>query len=151
MTNARMLAAPIALAVLLAAGAALAQGGPPQGGGNCGRGMSAAIDANGDAMISRDEFLAHVESVFAVMDQKNDGKVTKDEFVSLHMGQGGGMGPRAQGRQTIKAARFDAIDANRDSVIDKTEFMTWEMARFDNADIEHKGKLSLQKFCAMKR
>jgi hypothetical protein len=149
MRNICILAVPMMLTVALAAGTALAQGGPSQGG--CGRGMFTAIDANSDGMVSREEFLTHVESVFAVMDQKGDGKVSKDEFVSLRMGPGGGMGPRAAGRQAVKASRFEAIDTNHDGTIDKTELMTWEMARFDKADTGHRGKLSLQQFCAMDR
>ena len=150
MANAQILTLPMALVFALVTSTALAQGRPLQGGG-CVRGMFTAIDANSDGMVSREEFQTHVESVFAVMDQKDDGKVTKDEFVSLRMGQGGGMGSRAAGREAVKAARFEAIDNNHDGTIDKTEFMTWEMARFDIADTGRKGNLSPQQFCTMNR
>ncbi len=147
--------AVLAAVLVLLAGAALAQGGPPAGGrgpgGGCGGGMFASIDANGDGRIGRDEFQAHVESMFAIMDQKQDGKVTRDEYTGLRMGPGGGMGPRAAGRQARKAANFEAVDTNHDGAIDGTEFTTWKMARFDKADSGHAGMLTPRQFCTMDR
>ncbi len=113
--------------------------------------MYSYIDANGDGLISRDEFQSHVESMFAVMDRGGTGKVTKDEFLSLRMGPGGGFGPGFQTMQSRKASRFGEIDADHDGTIDKTEFLSWEMARFDGADTAHKGTLTLQQFHMMDR
>jgi len=45
-------------------------------------GMMQKVDTNGDGMVSKTEFMAKHEEMFAKMDANNDGNLTKEEMKS---------------------------------------------------------------------
>lgn len=155
------LVAAVVLAASLTAAPMWAQSGPGAGMGQ-GRGMGpgmgqgmgmgnpdapwrarfAAIDANGDGVVSRDEMLTNAGDVFAAMDSDGDGRLTKDEYMAVRMGAQRGLDPaRMEERQAAKAARFPAMDTDRDGFVDKAEFLAGATGRFDAADRNGDGKL----------
>ena len=125
---------PFIFALGLVATGAFAQGG--QGG------RFADIDANGDGVISRSEMTSNAESVFYAMDADGSGKLTKDEYMSVRMGQQTGANTAMQTkRQAEKAARFAPMDKDGDALVSLDEFVAGAAARFDAADANGDGRL----------
>jgi hypothetical protein len=58
--------------------------------GGPGEGPHGKIDANGDGVVTKDEFLAMHNAMFAKIDKNNNGRIDKDEM-EAHHGPGGPM------------------------------------------------------------
>lgn len=53
------------------------------------------LDTNGDGKVSKEEFTAHMESMFAMADTNKDGSLDKEELEKMREGKcGGNMGSR---------------------------------------------------------
>ena len=47
--------------------------------------MMGKMDADGDHKVTKDEFLAFHDKVFATMDKKGDGQITANEWLGKHL------------------------------------------------------------------
>jgi hypothetical protein len=115
-------------------------------GGGMGERMLGRIDTNGDGMISKAENRAAAEARFARMDANGDGTIGADER-GKGMGKwkrGGRRGAAAEGspvpmhggkRHEMKA------DANGDGVITRAEFDAHSAARFAAMDANKDGRI----------
>lgn len=115
-------------------------------GGMVGEGMLQRIDTNGDGMISKAENRAAAEARFARMDANGDGTIGADERGKGKWKRGGGRrggdvtegapGPMHGGkRHGMKA------DTNGDGVITRAEFDASNAARFAAMDTNKDGKI----------
>lgn len=99
-----------------------------------GGGMMASADANGDGIITHEEFAAQAAQRFQRMDVNNDGKLSGDELR-------GRMAERAQGGAITKAQfmadaeeRFQKMDANHDGRITQDEMQAMMQAFRDRRE-----------------
>lgn len=84
----------------------------------------------GDRVMTRDEMLRHVRTMFARLDTNRDGFITRDEVAAFHGGMMhtmpmGGFeehGPDGFASRD-RAALFNRLDTNHDGVISRQEFM----------------------------
>lgn len=113
------------------------------------KGMMHKIDANHDGMISREEWIAFQDKVFAMLDKNKDGKVDETEYLRANpqlvsFATGG----YARGLQTHDM--FKKIDADGDGVISRDEFVNYQLKIFDMMDTSsvHKGMLGAGEFFA---
>lgn len=115
-------------------------------GGMVGEGMLQRVDTNGDGLISKAENRAAAEARFARMDANGDGTIGADERGKGRWKRGegrrggdtteGGPGPMPGGkRHGMKA------DANGDGVITRAEFDAQNAARFAAMDMNKDGKI----------
>jgi hypothetical protein len=111
--------------------------------------MMHKIDTNNDGMISRDEWIAFQDKVFAMLDKKNNGKVDKTEYAHANpeivsLATGG----YASGLLTDEM--FKKIDTNADGVISHDEFIGYQLKIFHMMDTSsvHKGMLGQGEFFA---
>lgn len=106
--------------------------------------MMHKIDTNGDGMISKDEWIAFQEKVFAMLDKKKSGLLDAQEFMaSDHRGIVSlATGGYARGLMTKEM--MTKIDADGDGTISHDEFINYQLKIFDTMDTSptHKGMLS---------
>jgi hypothetical protein len=124
-----LLAAAGSAALLGAAGLALAQeGGHPRGP----HGLFQA-DANNDGVLTRQEFDAGRDSMFARLDANSDDQLSADERRAHHRGHG----RRGGGMHGLRGA-----DANNDGAITRDEFLARPLAHFERLDGNDDGVIS---------
>ena len=115
-------------------------------GGGMGERMLGRIDTNGDGLISKAENRAATEARFARMDANGDGTIGADER-GKGMGKwkrGGRRGGAAGGGPAPLDARKGQgmkADANGDGVITRAEFDAQSAARFAAMDANKDGKI----------
>ncbi|RAK54499.1 EF-hand domain-containing protein [Phenylobacterium soli] len=143
-------------AVLLMAGAAQAQDGPPAAGpmgGGFGMRQPPNFDLDHDGKVTLAEFrkgeARRIERMFARLDANHDGKITRAELDAglqrmAAMGGGGG----APGRADIF---FRMNDANGDGAVTKAEMEKAVERRFQAADTNHDGWLSKGELIMMRQ
>lgn len=156
----RSLSSPLALAAALAlglgfAGAAAAQTGSTgtgtetgttatEGAGDRHQMMFKRIDADANGSISSQEMETWRSTAVFRLDADSDGKVTKEE-VDQHIAQ-----RQAQGGQAPDSAKFfSTYDANSDGAVDEEELRNGGSQRFQTADTDANGELSMEEWTAL--
>ena len=152
MIRARIIAASTCL--IVCAPTASAQG-PGMGWGR-GPGMMLSMqDTDGDGFISKDEHAAWAAKVFKTMDSNNDDRLTRSEYMAVHMGPGPQAGS-SQGRMSQmrasadarKAEHFAKMDTDKDGVVSRDQFLANGQADFAAMDTNGDGKVSMAEFRA---
>ena len=111
--------------------------------------MMHKMDTNHDGMVSRDEWIAFQEKVFAMLDKNKTGKVDEAEYLQatpevVSFATGG----YASG--LLNKGMFKKIDVDGDGTISHDEFMNYQMKVFDMMDTStvHKGMLGPAEYFA---
>jgi hypothetical protein len=101
------------------------------------------MDTNGDGMVSKDEWLAFQEKVFAMLDKDQSGKVDSKEFISADGGEIASFATGGYARGLRTKAMMHKIDMDEDGTVSHDEFIAYETKVFDMMDTStaHKGML----------
>jgi hypothetical protein len=103
------------------------------------------IDTDGDGSVSKAEWLAYQEKVFAALDKKKTGSVDEKEFLTpsseLATFATGGY---ARGLQT--KAMMHKIDTDGDGTVSHDEFIAYQTKVFDMMDTKQTGSVGPQEF-----
>jgi len=89
-----------------------------------------AMDANGDGMISRDEFMKYHEGVWDEATKDSGGKMTISDASSAF----------ARGGMHVDVNR---MDPDKDGTISKDEFMTYEVAHWSLLPTDASGQIAV--------
>ena len=105
------------------------------------------IDTDGDGSVSKAEWLAYQEKVFAALDKDKTGNVDEKEFLgpSTEMASFA-TGGYARGLQT--KAMMHKIDTDGDGKVSHDEFIAYQTKVFDMMDADKSGTLSPREFLA---
>jgi len=105
------------------------------------------IDTDGDGTVSKAEWLAYQEKVFAALDKNKTGVVDEKEFLApssdmVSFATGG----YARGLQT--KAMMHKIDTDGDGTVSHDEFIAYQSKLFDMMDTGKTGSLGPREFLA---
>ena len=99
---------------------------------------------NGTGMLTKDEWLAFHEKIFAMLDKKHTGFIDAEEYINV---SGGDVvtfatGGYARGLQTQEM--MNKIDTDHDGTISQAEFTAYMTKLFDMMDTSktHKGMIT---------
>lgn len=96
--------------------------------------MLRRADTNGDGAVSRAEYAAMRERLFAKLDRNHDGYLTADDRSGRRMGR------RASGEKLQQA--MQGLDRDGDGRVSHDEFTQGPTLMFDRADTDGDGTLS---------
>jgi hypothetical protein len=145
-----LLAAAGAAAAVLCASLALADDMVSFATGGYARGLRTMaemhkIDTDGDGTVSKAEWLAYQEKVFAALDKDKSGNVDEKEFLAPSSDMATfATGGYARGLQT--KAMMHKIDTDGDGKVSHDEFIAYQTKVFDMMDKNHSGSLGPQEF-----
>jgi hypothetical protein len=103
------------------------------------------IDTDGDGMVSKAEWLAYQEKIFAALDKNKTGIIDEKEFLTpssemVSFATGG----YARGLQTKEM--MHKIDTDGDGTVSHDEFIVYQTKVFDMMDKNHSASLGPQEF-----
>jgi hypothetical protein len=103
------------------------------------------LDTDGDSTISKDEWLAYQEKVWAAFPKNKDDKVDEKAFTT----RTGALvsfatGDYARGLKTKEM--MHKIDADGDGMVSHDEFIAYQTKLFEMMDTNHTGSLGPQEF-----
>jgi EF hand domain-containing protein len=103
------------------------------------------IDTDGDGTVSRAEWLAYQEKVFAALDKDKTGKVDEKAFLNPSSDMTTfATGGYARGLQTKEM--MHKIDTDGDGTVSHDEFIAYQTKVFDMMDKNHSGSLGPREF-----
>ena len=93
-------------------------------------------DTNKDGVVDRAEWAAGQEARFKLLDTNGDGKLTKDE---LFVGNGT---PPSDRQIRSQATYFGLLDADKDGIVSKAEFLAQAERNFTRCDLDKDGRIT---------
>ena len=103
------------------------------------------IDTDGDGTVSKTEWLAYQEKVFAALDKNKSGMVDEKEFLSPSSDMASfATGGYARGLQT--KAVMHKIDTDGDGTVSHDEFIAYQSKVFDMMDKNKNASLDPREF-----
>jgi len=103
------------------------------------------IDTDGDGTVSKAEWLAYQEKVFAALDKDKSGTVDEKEFLTRSTNLASfATGGYARGLQT--KAMMHKIDTDGDGTVSHDEFIAYQTKVFDMMDTNKSGSVGPQEF-----
>ncbi len=110
------------------------------------------IDVNGDGVIGDDEAASLAERMFVRFDRDGDGNITETEFTTPpRRGWHAWFGSEeSEAVIKVRKDKFAALDTNKNTGVDKVEFLADAKAKLASADTDKDGKVTPWEFRALR-
>jgi Ca2+-binding EF-hand superfamily protein len=132
----------------IAAGPAAAQAADDPGGRLFERLLS-RLDKDGDGALSAAEGQAVAERMFEHRDGNGDASLTRDEFMATR--GGGRLSAEQKAKlEAFRAQRFGEMDKNGDGQVSAEEYFNAVQGRFEAADADHDGRVTKDEIAALR-
>src|SRR5450432_1710772 len=101
------------------------------------------MDTNGDGMVSKDEWTAYQDKVFAMLDKKKTGMLDAKTFIDPSGGELVSLATGGYARGLRTKAMMHKIDTDADGTISHDEYIAYQAKIFDMMDTSsiHKGMI----------
>jgi hypothetical protein len=101
------------------------------------------MDANGDGMVSKDEWIAYQEKVFTMLDKNKSGTLDAKAFIDPTGGELVSFATGGYARGLRTKAMMHKIDTDGDGTISHDEYIGYQSKVFDMMDTStvHKGMI----------
>jgi hypothetical protein len=101
------------------------------------------MDTNGDGMVSKDEWIAYQEKVFAMLDKNKSGTLDAKAFIDPTGGDLVSFATGGYARGLRTKAMMHKIDTDGDGTISHDEYIAYQSKVFDMMDTStaHKGMI----------
>jgi len=96
--------------------------------------MMKMIDANGDHMVSQDEYTKYYENLFDELDKDHDGSVDAKEWAGAKGGQKVSIATGGYSRELRSMKMMKMMDTDGDHKVTKEEFLKYHQSLFDAMD-----------------
>jgi Ca2+-binding EF-hand superfamily protein len=103
------------------------------------------MDANGDGMVSKDEWMSFHERMFDALDKDKSGSLDETEFTGP-FNENLAFATAAYAHGLMTRNMFTRIDTNGDGKISREEFLAYHHKIFDMLDKKKKGMVGLVDF-----
>ncbi len=103
------------------------------------------MDANGDGMVAKDEWMSFQERMFDALDKDKSGSLDEAEFTGP-FNENLAFATAAYAHGLMTKSMFMKIDTNGDGKISREEFLTYHRKIFDMLDKQKKGMVGLVGF-----
>lgn len=111
-------------------------------------GMMQKLDGNGDHKVTGAEFEQYFTRVFDELDSNRDGTLTVKEWVGTQGKQDIALATGGYSRELRKTATMDAIDADADHQVTRSEFLSYQKGVFAKMDSNADAALDPQEWLA---
>jgi len=101
------------------------------------------MDTNGDGMVSKDEWIAYQEKIFAMLDKNKSGALDAKAFIDPTGGELASFATGGYARGLRTKAMMHKIDTDGDGTISHDEYIAYQSKVFDMMDTStsHKGMI----------
>jgi Ca2+-binding EF-hand superfamily protein len=101
------------------------------------------MDTNGDGMVSKDEWIAYHEKIFAMLDKDKTGTLDAKKFISADGGELSSFATGGYARGLRSQEMMHKIDTDGDGTISHDEYIAYQTKIFDMMDTSttHKGMI----------
>jgi len=106
------------------------------------------LDANGDHMVTQEEYTKFYEGVFDELDANHDGSLDAKEWVGTKGSTSAMLGTGGYNRELRKMAMMKAMDADGDHKVAKEEFLKFHQDAFNAMDKSGDKQLDPQEWLA---
>jgi Ca2+-binding EF-hand superfamily protein len=110
--------------------------------------MMKMIDANGDHMVSSEEFTKYYETIFDELDKDHDGSLDAKEWVGVKGEQKVSLATGGYSRELRTMKMMKAMDTDGDHLVTKDEFVKYHQAIFEAMDKKGNKQVNPQEWLA---
>lgn len=106
--------------------------------------MMEMLDANGDSMVTKEEFNNYYNKVFDILDKNKDGHLDEKEWIGATKEIKPSLATGGYVRELASVKLMGAIDIDKNKKVSRQEFLGFNETIFNRMDIKNEGEIDPQ-------